>query len=388
MPVDFSIPASGFRTDLFYWLATLNLIAYREIDELAQEALAAAGECDFEFVETGFVDIPRAIVARYDRWLVIVVHGTANGHQWVNNVVGAAPLPSEGLPGLVHFYFSQASHLIKTAVLASRPWRQLPSNSPIMITGHSLGGACAQILAHLLDGRHGCPISNVMTLGAPKAGSRAFATHHYWPIMRLNNIGDPVPWVPPGLSFKWQTPIRTGVWDIAAAYTPAGDHIYLHADGRPSRINPPLTDEVGFNSWADFWKRIRSGEIISHYVPEYILRIRRLLPFNLHNTIWTEKIDLKAIDSINDRAFATLRALPGTFWGTRDYPEPWPFPREYGVNGPVPPAPPADANPARGFGVGTRQIDFRSFAQLGHTPSPVVHRRCTGDVRHACCHDR
>ena len=70
--------------------------------------------------------------------------------------------------------------------------------SPVKtLVGYSLGGALAVMLAHELEFQ-GRPPKLVVTYGAPRVGSRAFATApHAWKAVRVHNVADPIPLLPP-----------------------------------------------------------------------------------------------------------------------------------------------------------------------------------------------
>lgn len=70
---------------------------------------------------------------------------------------------------------------------------------PLIVTGHSLGGAQAAIAAWRLK-MLGIKIHSVYTFGKPRAGSRSWANAYNqgneFPSYRVTNGTDPVPWMP------------------------------------------------------------------------------------------------------------------------------------------------------------------------------------------------
>lgn len=76
------------------------------------------------------------------------------------------------------------------------------SNAPLIITGHSLGGALAQLCAWALA-QDGFPVHSVYTFGGPRAGNRGWAQSYDTLLgrqtFRLVNEEDIVPRMPPWL---------------------------------------------------------------------------------------------------------------------------------------------------------------------------------------------
>lgn len=94
--------------------------------------------------------------------------------------------------GKVHAGFLRRWEMIRSAVRAI-----LREPQPITITGHSLGGAMAVLCATELDAL-GWP-ANLVTFGCPRVGDADFVRlvdRNLPGYQRIENHGDPVPWVP------------------------------------------------------------------------------------------------------------------------------------------------------------------------------------------------
>eukprot|EP00667_Euglena_gracilis_P012393 EG_transcript_12734 len=77
---------------------------------------------------------------------------------------------------------------------------------PIRLTGHSLGGAVAPIVALLLQ-KDGFAITDVVTFGAPKfTDARGAQQAQQLPLLRVVVAGDPVPPLPPGNTYRQAGP--------------------------------------------------------------------------------------------------------------------------------------------------------------------------------------
>jgi len=98
-----------------------------------------------------------AALVRLPNWDILTFKGSKEPLDWILNLT-ALPLPYGG--GLCHAGFGLAHWSI---------WRKIKKDlnpsKPLLITGHSLGGACAEISAALVSG-HKAPVS-MITFGKP-----------------------------------------------------------------------------------------------------------------------------------------------------------------------------------------------------------------------------
>lgn len=94
--------------------------------------------------------------------------------------------------GWCHQGFRDGTFLVLPAIL-----RGLDATTPIVLTGHSLGGALAVVTAALLVSIKR-PVAKVVTFGAPRAvGSRAIGLLRNTPTRQYCYGNDPVPLLPP-----------------------------------------------------------------------------------------------------------------------------------------------------------------------------------------------
>jgi triacylglycerol lipase len=124
----------------------------------------------------------------------VTIRGTVTGYDWLTNVSAAV---GRG-PGrqVVHAGFNRTA----TSILdATRAAIQEFAPSHIHVTGHSLGGAVANLIAAHLQNQAG-PTVELYTFGAPRAGLDNFSTsltrNIAMPIRRVYNPSDIVPMVP------------------------------------------------------------------------------------------------------------------------------------------------------------------------------------------------
>ncbi|KAG6496087.1 hypothetical protein ZIOFF_043935 [Zingiber officinale] len=108
---------------------------------------------------------------------------------------------------MVHHGFYSSYHNttlrpgITSAVLEAR---ELYADIPIMVTGHSMGGAMASFCALDLTVNYGLHHVQLMTFGQPRIGNAAFASYfhkHVPHAIRVTNEHDMVPHLPPYYSY-------------------------------------------------------------------------------------------------------------------------------------------------------------------------------------------
>ena len=125
---------------------------------------------------------------------------------------------------------------------------------PLYITGHSLGGACATVLAHLFDKKR-IHFKEVVTFGQPRVfgapTARQFQARNRYKVFRYQNNNDLVPTLPP--------------WFLG--YQHIGQLRYIATDKRVlGRV--PLTDRL-LGAVGAFGKR-GVDAIEDHNIEEYI----------------------------------------------------------------------------------------------------------------------
>lgn len=159
-------------------------------------------------------DLPtRVVVGTGDRYTVIALRGTARfeflgGPEvwldwlggWIHN--GAAAFGSSPASELATSYQGELHPgfaLIAKAVLG--PIREalstLPRSRPIVVCGHSQGGAVSTLLFAPLV-QDGYQIRRIYSYGAPRAGDDVFADSYDGPLVRHENADDLVCLLPPG----------------------------------------------------------------------------------------------------------------------------------------------------------------------------------------------
>ena len=138
----------------------------------------------------------QAFISHHDEVILICVRGTSELLADALLDADAYQVPFEEGEGKVHNGFYRAARVAHTFVV--RYMNKFFSGQKLVITGHSLGGAVALLLAEMLRrDKQYAPDIVLYTYGAPRAGDTTFVesakplTHH-----RIVNHNDPVPSVP------------------------------------------------------------------------------------------------------------------------------------------------------------------------------------------------
>jgi hypothetical protein len=184
--IDSDSQAIGFSLRTGYYLCQCSNAAYEEpgnwIEQLALGDTVRPFECESFH---GFVAAQR-------RMAIVAFRGTVSVGNFLTDAEAA--LVHHGLfPGLVHYGFCQAVETVYPAVRTLL--RAFPREMPIWVTGHSLGGAMASLVAHRL-GEDGFPVRAVYTYGSPRAGDKKFCDAYRLPNYRFVNDNDLVPHLP------------------------------------------------------------------------------------------------------------------------------------------------------------------------------------------------
>lgn len=165
----------------------------------------------FEMLEL-IVDVENCLqafvgVAKDLNAIVVAFRGTQEHsiQNWIEDLFWKQlDLNYPGMPdAMVHrgFYYAYHNTTLRSGVLnAVKTGKILYGDLPIMVTGHSMGGAMASFCA--LDLAVNCGTRNiqVMTFGQPRIGNAAFASYfnqHVPNAIRVTHENDMVPHLPP-----------------------------------------------------------------------------------------------------------------------------------------------------------------------------------------------
>lgn len=139
---------------------------------------------------------------------VIILRGTYTNADWVDNAnyFLTSPYPDQQY-GLAHTGFYRTAIKMRDELLGSDGNQALLErnpNKPVLIAGHSRGGALSVMLGNLLVRERGITTLGVFPFAAPKIGDKRF-TNHVFNRMLIGRIhatqtdGDAAPFTPPDL---------------------------------------------------------------------------------------------------------------------------------------------------------------------------------------------
>ena len=144
-------------------------------------------------IDTFDEDGTQAILVELEQYHVLAFRGTeATSLEDIKTDIRA--ITTECVSGgQVHTGFKQAYEAVESQI--ERSLHQLDNSKPLMITGHSLGGALAMVAAKRLGFKNG--IAACYTFGAPRVGNEEWISSIKTPIYRIVNAADAVTMLPP-----------------------------------------------------------------------------------------------------------------------------------------------------------------------------------------------
>jgi len=180
-----------------YWLSWLSIQAYRRTD--AANQLQKMGLTKVDFVDDRNTSF-QAFVGSNEKYVIVSFAGTSDVVDYLTDVTFASkPETFSGIPGRVHTGFVN---------VLEKSWPQLlalvrshsTAGQPIILTGHSLGGAQAVLSAARLAVL-GFPVDSLYIYAVPRVGDDVYArfVSRLFPnrIYRFVNNEDIVPRLPP-----------------------------------------------------------------------------------------------------------------------------------------------------------------------------------------------
>jgi hypothetical protein len=239
----------------------------REAGRKELEASLAAG--DFRLASVFNRDDTQAFLAvREGQFAVLAFRGTANLQDWRINL-DAIRVPLPGVPGVtVHRGFLEAFDYCRGEIEAAVD-DHVGSNLGLYITGHSLGGALAQIASAVLERDN---LAACYTFGSPRVGTVGFDLQVKCPHYRVVNDWDLVPGLP---------------WPLFRGYCHTGD---------PRLLTPATRDREALRHDRPFLARL-SVDVAALALG---LISRRSLVIDEH-MIWNYRTQLEAIAAARTR---------------------------------------------------------------------------------------
>nr|WP_242045876.1 lipase family protein [Leptolyngbya sp. FACHB-16] len=241
-------------------------------------------EKNFEYIDSHAQDT-QAFLFKTDEYIVVAFRGSQEIKDWQTNfstrlkkfalTTQMEPLDEDITPprGQVHRGFQTAWDSVERRILRQiQHWnegRAVPL--PLLITGHSLGGALATVAAASLVKRK-FPVQGLYTFGQPRVGDLIFVTEISLAlkgrVFRFVNNNDIVPHIPPPYL----------PWNPFRLYVHIGQTRYFNARGSLMRYPNPVLRLLDF-----FIGLIRDSFepgfdlIKDHYMEYYISNLEKAL---------------------------------------------------------------------------------------------------------------
>lgn len=182
-----------------YMLMAANHLAYRFWPGRRERILRQWGFSNFEFFDNSRTST-NGLWAEHKDFVLLVFRGTQEPTDLVTDAnVTLDPPPSEwNIEGRLHRGFLNAAQSVDVQVSTAATLAQA-KQKPLVVSGHSLGGALALLSAIHLE-KQKTPVHSIWAFGAPKVGDpsamRSMSKILSGRLHQLNQPTDPIPLLP------------------------------------------------------------------------------------------------------------------------------------------------------------------------------------------------
>lgn len=301
----FDLTPDGPDWAAYYFWATLCRLTYFNSPELKSQAAQVAGPGIVLHAGAAIPAFPAIDVYGWDGCMGVVIQGTQGYQQYLFQALGANQVNASPWPGLVSLFWTAVAAelwpMIDQAAAVLQPRR-------LLFSGHSYGGAVAQLLGYQARQRFGLDFRGVVSIGSPAVGNAAFCTAMTWPHWRLVNEGDPVPYLPPAANFCVPGFPPPGLFTSYAAYDHFGRGFLLQANGA-ALAGQTAQAAFGINGNPLVLVANSTSWINSHHSGEYARRLRLQLPQELR-----EPARISELFGRLDNLQLTMNGLDGRTW--------------------------------------------------------------------------
>ncbi len=224
----------SLKVDGFSWQCALSLAFASKISYENESVVTNVATNAWGFSDVNFFDLneTQGFVAQTDEVVLVAFRGTESLGDWLSNL---RLVRTKRFYGSVHGGFLGGYLIVQAQILAALAGA---ANKKIWLTGHSLGGALATVMAAEL--KDAVAIKGIHTFGQPRLGDAAveqfFADKYPGRFFRFVNDDDLVTRVPPGFRHVGQLIHFDVQGNLQQAAT--------EADAQA--IEPPPLDEVEF----------------------------------------------------------------------------------------------------------------------------------------------
>lgn len=212
---------------------------------------------------------------------IIVIQGTTSLHEWVSYAVRAlVPLPKMGTAGRAYSGIAVQSAFYD-ALIAAPETGVGPESAPVVMAGHSLGGALAQILGASENVKFkaaqpgfGPPVRSIYTFGAPaflERGLTDLPTQTTDLTCRVYLEGDPVPYATQA-SMASAAGIKEQLWTVAPGYFTAPESTAHYANKSVALVPLPVPERTSLRTAAMRGLAQGGNELLKRLVDQHQMR--------------------------------------------------------------------------------------------------------------------
>lgn len=240
-------------------MAKLSFLPYKLDFAQLKKLLSKVG---FEVLKTYETGIAKGILAKSSDFAVLVLRGSVSIEDWRTNFnFKLSEIETDIGIVRIHSGFLEAYREFEAELHADIK-TLIGDNIGLYTTGHSLGGALAQIASAALKIEN---LAACYSFGAPRIGTQKFDEYVKCPHYRIVNSWDVVPTIP---------------YSVFGRYQHSGDARYLRKLGqRPLRrsmnsFNEIIRQIIGLST---IWMGANNPLIKDHQMSEYIAKLRAIV---------------------------------------------------------------------------------------------------------------
>jgi hypothetical protein len=172
-----------------YWTGAVAAFAYTQGTPRFEELKERYAIRGIEHIPLSADTDDRIVFVRFDNCTYMGVEGTARVSQWLKYLTDFGLAEDDRGRQFPHFFLANALRAVGIAK------SKVAKSTPLVVSGHSLGGAVATIAGQFLY-ESGWNVQSVWTFGSPRPGQGVFAMQYSLPNFRIVAPNDIVPKVP------------------------------------------------------------------------------------------------------------------------------------------------------------------------------------------------
>lgn len=209
-----------------YWAAYVHATLVRAVSmgrqDIIQNWSAAAGGNQVYFSPADDSLLSGVAIVKDHQVGVVAFQGTLTTYQTLQQILNVTQGTFPGVPGTVNGYYGACFFERKAAF--QNAINALPPGFRLYFTGHSAGGAIAQVAFNWFRYNSNITAWGCMTFGQPRAGNPTFANSTPRPYLRWIAQDDFIPGLPPNTfqAFALLGPIATNILGVNYRHARSG----------------------------------------------------------------------------------------------------------------------------------------------------------------------